>query len=403
MDDLAGGGLAPDAVVEVGAGGGARRLGGFVAPGLEAVREEFERNFAERGEVGAAFAAFRAGEPIVDLWGGVADSATGRPWESGTMQCIFSGSKGLVAVCMLILIERGQLELEAPIARYWPEFAQAGKEDVRVRDAVAHAARLPGLAVEVTWQEATDDRRMAELLAAQPQSDDPRAVSSYHALTYGWLCGELVRRVDGRSIGRFFAEEVAGPLELELFIGLPEAFEPRVARLETASTWGSNPYLRKERLAADPLLRSIAANPERFTAGKLAANERAWRAAEVPATNAIGTARSIAKLYGCLDQLLEPATIELGRTPLSNYFDELCDTERLWGVGFVLQTAEKHNGPPADAFGAGGAGGSRAGRWPTQRVGFSYAMNLMRDDPDDSRGLALMSALHAGLAAMELR
>jgi CubicO group peptidase (beta-lactamase class C family) len=263
---------------------------------------------------------------------------------------------------------------------------------------------LPGLAVEVTWQEATDDLRMAELLAAQPQSDDPRAAGCYHALTYGWLCGELVRRVDGRSIGRFFAEEVAEPLELELFIGLPEALEPRVATLEVALTWGSSPFLNEEKLAADPLLRSIAANPVRYPpAGKLVGNERAWHAAEVPAANAIGTSRSIARLYDGLDRLLKPATIELGRTPLSEYFDEVCEQNYSWGVGFGLSTAEKRLGPPADAFGGGGAGGSRAGCWPAQRVGFSYAMNLMRDDPEDVRGLALLTALHAGLVAMELR
>jgi CubicO group peptidase (beta-lactamase class C family) len=302
-----------------------------------------------------------------------------------------------------MLIERGLLELEEPIARYWPEFAQAGKQSVRVRDAVAHTARLPGLEVEVTWQEATDDRRMAELLAAQPQSDDPRAANTYHALTYGWLCGELVRRVDGRSIGRFFAEEVAQPLELELFIGLPEALEPRVATLEVAATWGSSPFMSDEQRAADPLLRSISANPERFTAGKLVANERAWHAAEVPASNAIGTARAIAKLYGNLERLLTPATLELGRTPLSTGFDEVCGEEHSWGVGFGLATVEKRLGPPADAFGAGGAGGSCAGRWPTERVGFSYAMNLLRQDVDDARGPALMTALHAGLHAMRSR
>jgi CubicO group peptidase (beta-lactamase class C family) len=374
---------------------------GFVAPGLEAVREEFERNFAERGEVGAAFAAFRDGEPLVDLWGGVADSATGRAWESGTMQCIYSGSKGLVAICALMLLERGLLELEAPIARYWPEFAQAGKQDVRVRDAVAHTARMPGLAVEVSWQEATDDRRMAELLAAQPRSEDPRAASSYHALTYGWLCGEMVRRVDGRSIGRFFAEEVAGPLELELWIGLPEAFESRVATLETASTWGSDPVLSDQRIAADPLVRSIFANPVRFTGGSLVANEREWHAAQVPASNAIGTARSIARLYDSLDRLLKPATIELGRTPLSTRVDALSGVAASYGVGFGLQTPDRLFGPPADAFGANGAGGSRHGRWPTERVGYSYAMNLMRDDPEDQRGAALIRTLHAGVAAMD--
>src|SRR3954447_8168956 len=192
-------------------------IGGFVAPGFEPVREAFERNFSERGELGAAFAAVRDGEPVVDLWGGVADRASGRPWREDTIVTIFSGTKGFVAACMLLLIQRGQLELDAPVARYWPEFAQAGKAHVRVRDVVAHTVRLPYVATPVTWQEATDDVRMAELLAAQPQNTDPRAAYSYHALTFGWLCGELLRRVDGRSIGRFLADEVTGPLGLDVW------------------------------------------------------------------------------------------------------------------------------------------------------------------------------------------
>jgi CubicO group peptidase (beta-lactamase class C family) len=347
---------------------------GFVAPGFQLVREEFERNFAERGELGAAFAVYRDGEPVVDLWGGVADRASGRPWTADTIQLIFSGSKGLVAVCVLMLIERGLLDLEMPVARYWPEFAQAGKERVLVRDVMGHTARLPGLATPVSWQEATDDVRMAQLLAAQRQSDDPRAASAYHAITFGWLAGELVRRVDGRSVGRFFAEEVAQPLELELWIGLPEGQEPRVATLEPAPSWDAT-------MAAvcdeDPLLRSVFANPPRFGPGPLPANERAWRAAEVPASNAVGTARSIARLYGCLDRLLRPETLALGRVPLNRGPDLLRGCPMSWGVGFALQTPLHDLGPPPDAFGAGGAGGSSHGCWPSQRVGFSYALNLL--------------------------
>ena len=232
----------------------AAHVGGFVAPGFEPVREQFERNFAERGELGAAIAAIREGETVVDLWGGLADRASGRPWTADTMQIIFSGSKGLVSICMLMLMERGLIALDAPVARYWPEFAQAGKEHVLVRDVVAHTARLPGLETPVTWQEATDARRMAALLAAQPQSADPRAATCYHALTFGWLCGELVLRTDGRSIGRFFAEEVAGPLELDLWIGLPEEQEPRVATIELGSDVELDTLVRRgPTRALDPL------------------------------------------------------------------------------------------------------------------------------------------------------
>ena len=182
---------------------------GYVAPGYEPVREAFERNFAERGELGAAFAAFRNGEPVVDLWGGIADRASGRPWREDTLQLIYSGTKGLVALCVLMLIDRGKLRLDDPVNRHWPEF---GKPEILVRHIVSHTARLPGIDTPITVADLHDDRRMAAILAAQAPNPDPRAALCYHALTYGWLCGELVRRVDGRSVGRFFAEEVAGPL-----------------------------------------------------------------------------------------------------------------------------------------------------------------------------------------------
>jgi CubicO group peptidase (beta-lactamase class C family) len=366
---------------------------GFVAPGFECVRDAFERNFAERNELGAAFAAERDGEPIVDLWGGIADRTTGTPWTADTIQLIFSGTKGLVAVCMLLLLDRGVLDLATPVSHYWPEFAAAGKQDVRLHDVVAHTARLPGLETTVSWQEATDPQRMAELLAAQPQSSDPRAAVTYHALTYGWLCAEILRRVDGRTIGRFFAVEVAMPLGLELWIGLPAEFEPRVATLELADAWGSSPHLSEENLTTDTLLRSVFANPVRFVRDRPPFNERAYRAAEIPATNGIGTARSIAHMYGNLERLMSRRMLELARRPLSRGRDTLLDRPRAYGIGFQLQTSERPLGPPPKAFGHGGAGGSVHGYWPKERIAFSYAMNLMRDDLHDTRAHALLGAL----------
>ena len=191
-------------------------VGGFVAPGFERVREEFERNFTERGELGAAFAAVRDGELVVDLWGGIADKATDQHWHEDTLQVVFSGTKGFVAVCLLLLVERGLLELEAPLSRYWPGFA---KDEIRVRDVVAHTARLPGVDEPLTLEEALAGARPVELLETQRPSKDPRAELCYHALTYGWLCGELVRRADRHTVGRLFAEEIAEPLGLEIWIG----------------------------------------------------------------------------------------------------------------------------------------------------------------------------------------
>ncbi len=372
-------------------------LEGYVAPGYEAVRDAFERNFAERGELGAAFAAFRGGEPVVDLWGGVADSASGRPWREDTLQLIYSGTKGLVALAVLMLIDRGKVRLDDPVNRHWPEF---GKPEILVRHIVSHTARLPGIDTPVTTADLTDNRRMAAILAAQAPNPDPRAALCYHALTYGWLCGELVRQVDGRSVGKFFEDEVAGPLGVEFWIGLPEAQEPRVTTLELAPDWGLKAPRGPEDFARDPLLRSVWGNPPIFDRAAFFWNDRALHAAEMPGANGIGAARGVAKIYGCLatggSPLLSTETLALGRTVLADGWDALHEDRRRVGVGFNLQTETMNYGPAEDAFGHGGAGGSNHGAWPELGVGWSYAMNLMRDgERPDPRPKALLEALHA--------
>jgi CubicO group peptidase (beta-lactamase class C family) len=362
---------------------------GFTAPGYAEVAEEFSRNFSVRGDVGAAFAAVRGDEVVADLWGGTADRATARPWAADTLQILFSGTKGWVAACLLLLIQRGQLDLDAAVARYWPEFAAAGKEGVLVRELVSHSVGLPGLEVPVTWREATDARRMAALLAAQPRSRDPRARQTYHAITFGWLCGELVRRVDGRGPGQFFAEEFARPLGLDMWIGLPAALEPRVSTVELGPAWTS----AAGQLALDPLRRAIE-NPPRYQPQSFPWNEPQWHAAEIPSSNGIATARSVARFYACLPALLNPGTLRLGTTALSCRHDPLLGRVTAFGVAFQLQTQTGTLGPVPDAYGHGGAGGSVHGRWPRQQVGFSYAMNQLRDDPGDTRAAALLSALY---------
>jgi CubicO group peptidase (beta-lactamase class C family) len=380
-------------------------IGGFVAPGYKRVADVFERNFTERGEVGAAFAAMRDGELVVDLWGGWADEAARRPWEEDTLQLVFSGTKGLVATCLLMLIDRGQLALDDPVAKHWPEFAARGKEHVTVADIASHRSRLPAIRRHVTERELADDVLLARLLADQPQETDPRAELAYHALTYGWLCGELIRRATGRSVGTFFAEEVAAPLGLELWIGLPESEEPRVATLVYGPRWGANAP-GDEQLAADDLLASIWNNPRVYPRERIIWNERSLHAAEVPGANAIGTARSIARLYGCLARggeldgvrLMAPETIALGRRELSR-FEDLFNTHPMaFGVGFQLQTELMAYGPTSESFGHGGAGGSIHAAWPNERVGLSYAMNQLRDDIPDPRSRALLSALHECVA-----
>ena len=385
--------------------GGQVEVGGHVEPGFEPVAEAFAQNFAERGELGAAFAATLDGSPVVDLWGGAADGDSGSPWRQDTMQVIFSGTKGLTALCVAMLIDRGRLALEDPVSRHWPEFAAQGKEAVTVAEIVSHRGRLPGVRARVSEQDILDPRKMADLLAAQEQESDPRTEVIYHPITYGWLCGELVRRVDGRSIGRFFAEEVAAPLGLEVWIGLPAEQEQRVATLRYGPGWGKSPAGRADPFAGDALWASIWENPLLLGPPSPAIwNTQALHGTEMPGANGVGTARSLARLYGALSRggelegvrLLSPQTLELAHTQLSCGRESFTDERLCFGIGFMLQTEDAPFGPAKVAFGHNGAGGSCHGAWPEQRVGFSYAMNEMRDDLEgDDRVNALLGALHA--------
>lgn len=378
------------------------RLSGYLAPGFEEVGRVFERNFEEFGDIGAAFAATRNGEPVVDIWGGLADRAAGKPWTRDTLQFVFSGSKGLVAVCLLMLMDRGLLELDAPVARYWPAF---GKPQVRVRDIVTHTGRLPGFETPVTLEDLRDDVRMAALLAGQSQNPDPRAAFCYHPMTYGWLGGELVRRIDGRSVGRFFADEVAAPLDLEIWIGLPPEHEHRVIALELAPDWGISPHLQAEVYERDLLMRQVWGNPEWMTPRAFPWNQAGFHATEIAGVNAIVSARSLAKLYGVLacggGPLMSERTAQMARTPLKAGYDELHGVNRCFGIAFQLQTETMAYGAPPDAFGHPGAGGSMHGAWPGLGVGFSYAMNLMRDgDVRDPRSTALLDALYTAVGGV---
>jgi len=372
---------------------------GFVAPGFEAVAEEFARNFTVRGDVGAAFAATHRGQPVVDVWGG--SSAPGVPWRADTLQVIYSGTKGLMAACVLKLIERGQLELNAPMARYWPEFAAADKGRVLVRHVVSHSAGLPGIRTALTAPDYTDHERMEVLLAAQPLAQDPNAFHCYHPVTIGWLLGGLIRRIDGRTIGRFFADEIAKPLGLSAFIGLPEAEEHRVGRIELGA--GMLPFeeafLPEQR--ADPTFASAWGNPPLFPAD-LPWNTRAYHAAEIAGAGGIADARSMARFYGAMTlggtldgvEVLKPETVELGRSELSRFMDPYIAEAMAFGVCWALQTPQGRFGPAPDAFGHSGAGGSIHGGWPTEKVGFSYVMNQMRADPEDLRSRHVLKRLY---------
>jgi CubicO group peptidase (beta-lactamase class C family) len=365
---------------------------GFVAPGFEPVAEEFERNFTERADIGAGFAAMHRGRPVVDIWGGHA--APGKAWQEDTLMLVFSCTKALVGACMLKLIEAGKLDLHAPVARYWPEFAESGKERVLVRHVLSHSAGLPGILEPLVWQDIADWEKMERLLAAQPLAGDPNAFHAYHALTIGWMAGAILRRIDGRTLGKFFAEEFAKPLGLETWIGLPASQEPRVGRLELGPGFGPWDAGQTEWQKSDKVLKSVWGNPPLFPMDEeLPWNSRLYHAAEIGGGGAISTARSIARFYGCMSmggevdgvRVLKPETVLIGRAELSRFLDPYIIELMAYGVMWAIQTQQGRFGPPADAFGHAGAGGSIHGAWPSQQVGFSYTMNQMRVDPEDAR------------------
>ncbi len=382
-------------------------LAGYVAPGFEAVRNVFAENLEAGRDLGAAFAVTHEGRPVVDLYGGIADNATGAAWTSETLQVLYSGTKGLVALVVLMLVDRGLLDLEAPVAQVWPEFAAQGKGGIRIIDLATHCARLPRVLTQLSEEDITDASRMASLLAGQPVDSDPRAGSVYHAYTYGWLCGEVIRRVDGRSVGRFFSEEVAAPLGLDIWIGLPPEHEPRVSKLEYSEEFDLAKWDRgsEPEIARDELYEGVWLNPPLFARDHVPSNRRDWQQAEIPAISGIATARSLARLYGCLAcggtldgvSLLSTETLRMGRIEQTRRHEPLLNRLDVFAVGFRLQAGLGSLGPPADAFGHTGAGGSVHCAWPSLRAGVSYAMNRLRDDPVDTRADSLLAATHTAL------
>lgn len=368
-------------------------ISGWTADGFGAVAAAFERNFTERGERGAGFAAYRDGQLVVDLWGGQARPDTA--WVEDTVQLIFSGTKGLAAAAVLLLVERGVVALEAPLSKYWPEFGAAGKEAITVAEVLSHQARLPG--TDFSKVDLLDHDAVAAQLAAQAPSDDPRAAFMYHATTWGWLLDELVRRTDGRSMGAFFADEFATPLGLEVWIGLPEALHPRASTMVAADGVLADP------VEVDPL-RQLLRNPLLVPSADEIWNSAEYRSAGLAAVGAFATARGMARFYASLlgevdgVRVVRPETVELGRREIRRGIEPFWGSEMAYGAGFELKTAAAHLGAPADTFGHAGAGGSRHGAWPSRGISFSYLMSEVRVAAPDERPLDLLAALDKATA-----
>jgi CubicO group peptidase (beta-lactamase class C family) len=367
------------------------------------VKDAFAKNFAVENEVGASFAATWNGELVVDLWGGSADRAGARPWTRETLANVWSTTKAMNALCAHMLVDRGLLDLDAPVARYWPEFAEGGKERLPVRWILSHQAGLAGLSEPMPAEGVLDWARMTRALAAQKPLWEPGTRSGYHALTIGHLVGELLRRTDGRTLGTFFREEVARPLGAEFWIGLPEAQDALVAEMIPPDP--PQPLVEPPE-PGDPsyALKFALGNP---AVTQAIANTRAWRAAEIPAANgqanARGAARAMAALAcgGTLDgvRLVSEKTAN-GALAEQCYGRDLVLGPMRWGLGFMLVSQDLPLSPNPRTCGHGGWGGSFALADLDARVSLAYVMNRMSvGTTGDKRLGRLLRAFYGGLPA----
>jgi CubicO group peptidase (beta-lactamase class C family) len=378
---------------------------GTVAPGFEQVAEAFAENFASHGDVGAAVCVYRDGKPVVDVWAGLADPQAGRPWARDTLQVVYSATKGVVATAAHMLAEHGELDLDAPVSRYWPEFAAAGKADIPVRWLLTHQAGLPVLDKPVPLADALAWQPVVDALAAQAPVWAPGTAHGYHAHTYGWLVGEVIRRVTGRTVGQFVAEQIARPLDLDFFIGLPDSERPRVGTLVFA------PLPDLSRLAREDVpepFRGVfdaATDPDSLvnrpvTDAALDYNAPEVQRAELPASNGIGTARSLARMYAALIgevdgvRLLRPDTLAAATREQASGVDRVSMTPSRYATGYQLPTPGSFlpSGPPT-SFGHPGRSGALAYADPESGLAFAYTTNYVVVGSSDPRAANLVAAL----------
>ena len=394
---------------------GRANIHGSVAPGFEPVREAFIANFEHRREVGAACAVVVGGELVVDLWGGWRDPATRSEWQRDTLVPMFSTTKGVSSLALAHAHSRGLFDYDEPVARYWPEFAQAGKQQVTVRQLLSHQAGLSGIDEPLDLAAIADPERVADALARQRPLWEPGQHHGYHALTLGWYEAELLRRVDPdrRTMGTYFAEELAGPCGLEFYIGLPEEVPAERVAVLQARAYRLRMLLHLHKTPW-PLVRALF-NPRSISARAFAnpdvlgepANynrRELWRI-EQPASNGIGTPRSVAQIYGEFARggstlELRPETLEalteVAAAPAQGRLDQVLRIETKFSLGFCKPAPGFEFGSSDAAFGTPGAGGSIGYADPVTELGFGYAMNrldfhLFRDP----RQVALFEAAQA--------
>jgi len=376
-------------------------IAGRCDPAFEAVAQAFRANFMERGEHGAAVAISLAGKPLVDLWGGYSDEAETRAWEENTLVNIFSVGKAFCAAVAMRLVERNGFSLDRPVAEVWPEFAAEGKDRITLRMVLSHRAALPALRAPLEDPAMLDWPRMTAALARERPWWTPGTAHGYHVNTFGFLVGEIVRRIDGRTLGHYLREEIAAPLGADIHIGLPRSEHHRVAEFAWPKTATPVPPLETE---AQRMRWNTYWNPPGFS-GAGWVNTAAWREAELPSTNGHGNARGVARFYsalaegGAIDgvrvlsrESLAEATREHSCGP-----DLIVQRNSRFGLGFQLTQPERPLGPGERGFGHFGAGGSLGFCDPEASLAFGYVTNDMGPRWQNPRNRALIDAVYACL------
>jgi CubicO group peptidase (beta-lactamase class C family) len=373
-------------------------VGGFTKDRFAPVREAFEANLASGADVGACFTATVEGETVVDLWGGYADEAKTRPWEKDTIVNVYSTTKTMTALTALLVADRGELDFDAPVAKYWPEFAANGKAQVKVSHLMSHSAGLSGWKEPITIEDLYDWDKACALLAAQAPFWEPGTASGYHALTQGYLVGEVVRRITGKSLGTVFREEIAEPLDADFHIGLPASEDHRVADLiPPAPGTGIGEGEQSE------LSRNMSSNPG---INPFDTRTRAWRAAEIPAAGGHGNARSIAEIHAVLanggvakgKRIMSEAGCRRALEQQVEGTDLIFDGPARFGLGFGLPSAMVPLPNPNTIF-WGGYGGSLVIIDMDARATFGYAMNKMvGTTTGDMRALGMAGVMWQALS-----
>lgn len=373
---------------------------GHCAPRFERVREEFNKNFTQRDERGGAVSVWFDGQAVVDIWGGWSDLALTQPWQRDTIVNFFSVSKALCAIAAMRLVDQGKLDVDDCVARYWPEFGFAEKSDITVRQLLSHQAGLPAIRAPLADGAALDWDTMTKALAAQAPWWTPGTGHGYHVNTFGFLIGELVRRVSKRTIGILIREDVAEPLGADVHIGLPASHHHRVSEFR----WPGNPVKPSIDNDEELMRWNTYWNPPGIS-GSHWVNTARWRVAEVPSTNGHGNARGIARVYAALANggridgvtLLSSDAIKAATHEQVNGRDIINQRPSRFGLGFQLTQPERPLGPNPGAFGHFGAGGSLGFCDPQSRIAFGYVTNDMGPRWQNPRNRALIGAVYASL------